>query len=1028
MLRGFLCASIVAAFSLSAAAAAVISEDVPVPGGTAAFVRAIGIRAAPDRSRFVAEVARLIYEAPERLRQDPASPISRLIAHLDAVTRFQRAYAAVQSNGAVSLADAASGAARRRLGDLLAVVGLRLRESRGAYAVETDDAGDVVQRVALLANLGVDVSGLAALLNRGEAATIRLPTELVPVPLTSAVWSEVIFDRPVPPDELFGAIVADERAALLCHGLASLDDLTLQYLVEHPATLRQLYAHAEVFGAFGSHLKIREGRIVTPGEERGAAARGIWETLSGARVTDPSRFVTELFGRDRGRLAYLYDTIGELDPPRAAFALSLWIADPAARDERVQTLAAAIGVAYPEWPTAERPFIRPLHDLGSLLNSVDVNADGRPKEPAGRRLWERAFESQELPIDAERQLRDYDRDGPIDAGWVAQAIAATDVRTRGQRLMQIAFGYRMFGGTDAASRADLLVALRAFPVYRTVMLGLEQMGVRRPSVYAAAARQAAALARLDGGRAFVAFSQFQGALAVIVRLAAVGSIDAAGIERLVTSLAAVPLKDDGRLDGGISAWLRREVLNGHAGDGAEHALIVALAGPTLQPPRIVDWEGGRYRLDLAAAEERRLRRVRERQAGYSLDAALQLESIALLLRGEALDLEGVKSAAAALERTQTMLPAAEPVSASEFVPGGATDVGRPREIADRALRDLSRITRPRDTRRAVEISADLLEAADVVLGEVLSSFAYALNLGDPDGATLLGGDVARRHDFGIGSRVPDVRVYQPWAIPEQHYDPGVPWHVAGSLIGLDVALAPLALQRLAGDGLSGPPVLGSNDRETFARSIALLNPYALRDAERDRIGAAIARGRQRASQARADTELDALAEAVRMDGWRRRALQWTVAREPERALLFLSLAELFVLGGGDLADLHRWGTAMTPIWGCLCTRMPAPNAWRFVTGRPQVGVLGSAVGDVMLHVAVSLDELDLPAPLARSVASAAMQQFLDTVTPNDGNDWLALVRGAQTISRERIEDFVAAAAAVGGPLVPAAAPALREPR
>ena len=188
---------------------------------------------------------------------------------------------------------------------------------------------------------------------------------------------------------------------------------------------------------------------------------------------------------------------------------------------------------------------------------------------------------------------------------------------------------------------------------------------------------------------------------------------------------------------------------------------------------------------------------------------------------------------------------------------------------------------------------------------------------------------------------------------------------------------------------------------------------------------AIQRGRQRAAQARNDADLDALANAVRMDGWRRRALHWTAANEPERTLALLSLNELYVLGGGDISEVHAWGTAMTPSWGCLCTRMPAPNAWRFVTGRPQIGMIGSSVPDVILHVAAGLNELDLPAGLARSVLSTAMQEFVDTVRPNDGNDWLALVRGALTMTRERLEDFVAAAAAVGGPLVPVTAASAR---
>jgi hypothetical protein len=358
------------------------------------------------------------------------------------------------------------------------------------------------------------------------------------------------------------------------------------------------------------------------------------------------------------------------------------------------------------------------------------------------------------------------------------------------------------------------------------------------------------------------------------------------------------------------------------------------------------------------------------------------------------------------------------MTASEVIPGGSSDLPDPREAIDDAIEELGQVTRARDLARAREVARDLTRAADVALGEVLSSLAYALNLGDPDGPTLLGGDVARRHDFGIDSRVPGVAEYQPWSIPEQRYDPGVPWHVSGSLIGLDVALAPLALTRLMADTLLGPPLLGSNDRETFARSVALMNPFALRDAERDTIVTAVERGRRRVLAVAADADIEPLADQVRMDGWRRQALRWTVVHERDRVPGYFSLLELLVLGGGRTDDLHAWGTAMTPLWGCLCTRMPPPNAWRFLTGRPQVGLLGSAVPDVTLHVAIALGALDLPAPLTRRVLAAAMQQFVDEVRPSDGNDWLSLVRGGQGFSRERVEDFVAAAAAVGGPLVP----------
>ncbi len=59
----------------------------------------------------------------------------------------------------------------------------------------------------------------------------------------------------------------------------------------------------------------------------------------------------------------------------------------------------------------------------------------------------------------------------------------------------------------------------------------------------------------------------------------------------------------------------------------------------------------------------------------------------------------------------------------------------------------------------------------------------------------------------------------------------------------------------------------------------------------------------------------------------------------------------------------------------------------------------------------------VPARLAKYVLSAALQDFVDEVRGTDPDDWLSLVRGAAAVPLERIEDYVAAAAA-DGPLLP----------
>jgi hypothetical protein len=83
--------------------------------------------------------------------------------------------------------------------------------------------------------------------------------------------------------------------------------------------------------------------------------------------------------------------------------------------------------------------------------------------------------------------------------------------------------------------------------------------------------------------------------------------------------------------------------------------------------------------------------------------------------------------------------------------------------------------------------------------------------------------------------------------------------------------------------------------------------------------------------------------------------------------------------------------------------------------------------DLHLQVALLLDQMGLPAALARTVLTVAVQDFIDEVGPTDGNDWRALSRRAQQLDRRQVEDYVAVAAAVDGAFVPEENGSARQP-
>ena len=449
----------------------------------------------------------------------------------------------------------------------------------------------------------------------------------------------------------------------------------------------------------------------------------------------------------------------------------------------------------------------------------------------------------------------------------------------------------------------------------------------------------------------------------------------------------------------------------------------ALAGPdaTMAEPRI-EWEGRRYRVDVAAAERQRLERVREKQGGATLDLALDLASIARRLTsaspgpptlGAVQGAAQVKSAAAALSArsSQGLLQA-------DGFPPGVVPPPDPREGATRAIDELAKVTNTSNLPRTAPAIVELVDAADQAAAQALVSLMYAVDLGDPDGAALLPGDVSRRHDFGFGQRDTDQRLRAAWMQPRPDVSPGVPWHVDGSLLGLDIALAPVGLRRLSSEHALEAPTLPSNERESFAIGFGLLNPFALTDTTRDAIAEAIERGRRRVSAIKDVDAAASVAGELDMDGWRRRAIRWAVAHEPDRLESMFSLGELLALGDpAHQIDLDPWGTSAIVSTGCVCTRMPPPGRLPLFVGRRQIGLLAAVVPDLNLHVARMLSHLRLPARLAKYVLSAAVQDFVDEVRATDPDDWLSLVRGAGAVPQDRIEDYVAAAAA-DGPLVP----------
>jgi hypothetical protein len=862
-----------------------------------------------------------------------------------------------------------------------------------------------------------------------EIADMGAAPVLVPISLSADIWSRVVLRRAIAPGDLLASIVSDRRAALLCHGLAGLDDETLAFLVEHPDVLTDLYEHlTPAFGVFGSSLHVHGGRVVPPG---GDAAGPLWEAAVGAPLDRPDRFVHALYSANVGRVAYLYDTVAELDPPHAAFALGSWIADEKVRKDRFLALTSAVARGYREWPVDERPFVRPLNDIAIVFMRLRVDQIGRPGAPASREFWNGVFDMSGAAAPAASDSEG----GSIDAAYLAEATSVADMYVRADRVDELSFAQRVFAAAGHEADKDAALALRAMPRQRMLLLTLERLGITRPAVYATASRAAKDATSGDPNHAFWTLAQFQGTLAIVARLRRVGTIDPPTAERLVLSLCSVPTTesrtarradDESRreshgYDGGIAQWIETDLLPTlPAAHGPEARLVLGLSGPMGDPsnPR-VSWEGQEYRLDFGAANARRLRAVREKQSGYSLDAALDLARVARPTA--ALKAGDPHASAHALAAVADEFQTRSKNALVDTLAAGVTAPPPPRERINRALADLAGIDEAREPDRALHAMQPIVETADTLLADALLSLVYAVDIGDPDGTALLASNVAMRHDFGFALHDGEGRARRPWDVPRQDVQPGAPWRVTGALLGLDVALAPLSLRHIDLDRPAAAPRLGSTEREAFAADATQIDQQQLRDSDRQVVVAAITRGRARVEALSAgDTAgVAAIAAALRMDGWRTRALQWTLAHQPSSAASLFPLVELVALGGGAPGvNLDAWGTSAYLSAGCMCSRMLPPGGWRLFEGRAQLPFASFVVSDLNLRVAALLDDLHLPAALELPVLACAVQDLIDDAAPADDEDWLTIAQSAQALTRQRVEDYVAAAAAVDGPLVP----------
>lgn len=713
---------------------------------------------------------------------------------------------------------------------------------------------------------------------------------------------------------------------------------------------------------------------------------------------------------------------------------------------------------------AQTPGLEPALEPAAVLRALSFDESGTLVGPAWRDFWERVFEDDRVPENPERELGRIDPTPLVDAAFALAATCTTPPATGRTRVRAFAFVQRVFPDPGDADLPAVLAAARAVMRYPMLMLSVERMAIEDPRVYASLAHAARRFDRIRQPLQLRdALSQFQGAVALVERARLAGTItpDTAGAALL--ALAAVPMTRDGGFDGGIAGWLAQHLLPrlgvpvtpSFESTAMDQRLLAALAGASGGADRVIEWEGLPYRFDPGLATFERFAGTRNQLGGNRLDAVLALWALtnAMTAGGGAADelpplVARLEASVAGIRepRVGLYVPETRSTPYAELIRPLVEDL---REIANRGR-----------LRRLPRIAEQLRYVVDVLVADLLRTLPYVLHLANAAASGSLGVDIAARHELGVRIADPEDRVRAPWMMPRGRAAPPLPfhrigefwiapdedqftlaWHVYGSLMSLDMALSPLYLPRLSGVIPPAAPAFTASDEEHFARGVTLFNPSAVTAEQVAGIAEAIRRGRARVRRLGRDaTGLPDIAREIRLSSARRNDLVWMLRHRPDMVDRFFSRNDLLWLGlrnGDDGRPPAGWGAPAVWLEECLCMRIPIPDAEDLSVA--PAGRLASRFAEVQLALAEAVDDLELPAAIIGDLMPLATRELLDGVRatyvgdftddawtdPNDAVDlrfrrgrFDALMRYAQSLSRTRIEDYVATLVGPGRPLRP----------
>jgi hypothetical protein len=329
-------------------------SEITIPGPLRSFLRMAGISQKIGRNVYTQG-----YEGSSR-RTEFLILLTRYVAQARELTTL------AGSTGVIHVSNCEDA------GPLLRILGYRTRPDCGHPGTSLLTADS--ERAFLTIDSGFPLPELEQTLEGGKPFEYSFSGASVPILFAASDWTGASKKDPsenVP--DLIDSLLRDPALARLYWAISKLDPETAAVL-QRSAGVRKLLPYAAVLDFYGSHICIRDGRVVVPG---GAAAEPAWKDVVGASPDAPGEFVEKLLAKDRAWLAAYFDVLSRVSSKRQAYFTE---------EHHLRHFYDSLRAPQPSANATTGSF-RPAPALLLLVTRLQFDSAGQPLVPGNIEVW-----------------------------------------------------------------------------------------------------------------------------------------------------------------------------------------------------------------------------------------------------------------------------------------------------------------------------------------------------------------------------------------------------------------------------------------------------------------------------------------------------------------------------------------------------------------------------------------------------------------------------------------------------------------